>query len=56
MEPLTALIIAAALSVWAGGGYISGTGQGGRIVMIVLSAALLLVAYLALTFRVLATW
>jgi hypothetical protein len=54
LDLLSALIIATALSVMAGGGYIAGTGQGGRITMVVLSVILIAIAFVFLIGRVLA--
>jgi hypothetical protein len=41
MTPIDVALIAAALTLLAGGGHIAGTGNGGRITIVVISAALL---------------
>ena len=56
MDPLAFSIIAAALSVWAGGPHITSLGKAGQGVMVVLAVVLLAIAFVALAGRAIATW
>jgi hypothetical protein len=51
LDSVTAAIIATALAVMAGGGYLASLGKGGRGTMVALSIVLLAVAYVVLLWR-----